>query len=420
MLKSLFKLPEPLIAVVFFTVLASCGFRRSDTAVLWTDKPEFAFYAEQFNASQDHYKVETLYFESPAQKLTEPGEYPDIVAAGWLKSASTRALFSPLDSIFNDKNGISKSSFYPRLLSLGNIDGKQYLLPVAFNIPAFVFAGDYGQSMSNPFTSDMEEIMEKGKAYNVETNGVYTRMGFSPSWNDEFLFITATLFNTGFREAAPIAWDPLALEKAMTWIQSWIAEANTSIQAEEDFAFKYLYEPAAKLVSSGRVLFAYMDSSRFFTLAQERRAALNFRWIAEKEIIPLDEKNIYFGVHKKARAREAALAFTRWFFQTDTQRLLLESGKNKRLNETSFGISGGFSAMRTVTEQIFPQFYPSLLGHMPPESFLSPHNILPRNWMVIKERVILPYLRERIRRPSREEIKSLEKRITDWYRLNHD
>jgi ABC-type glycerol-3-phosphate transport system substrate-binding protein len=419
MLKPVLRPPKALpVLTAFFMVLASCGSWRSDTAVLWTDRPEFVFYAEYFNASQDRYKVEALYFESPARKLTGSGEFPDIMAAEWLKSASTRVLFSPLDRIFDDKEGISKSFFYPRLLSLGNIDGKQYLLPVAFNIPALVFAKNYGQSMSNPFTIEMEEIMEKGKAYNVETNGVYTRMGFSPSWNDEFLFIIATLFNTGFREASPIAWDPQALEKAMTWIQSWIAGANTSIQAEDDFAFKYLYEPAAKLVSSGRILFAYMDSSWFFTLPQERRTALDFRWIAEKESIPLDERTIYFGIHKKARARKAALAFTRWFFQTDTQRLLLESGKNKRLNETSFGISGGFSAMRTVTEQIFPQFYPSLLGHMPPESFLSPPNILPQNWMVIKERVILPYLRERIRQSNREEIRPLEKRISEWYRLN--
>jgi ABC-type glycerol-3-phosphate transport system substrate-binding protein len=419
MLNPFFRPPGPLFIILTASfLLASCGFRRSDTAVLWTDRPEFAFYAEQFNAGQDRYKVEARYFESPAQKLTEPGEYPDIAAACWLKSASTRALFSPLDSIFNDKKGISKSFFYPRLLSLGNIDGKQYLLPVAFNIPALVFSRDYSQSMSNPFTVDMKEIMEKGKAYNAETKGVYTRMGFSPSWNDEFLFITAALFNTGFREASPMAWDPAALEEAMAWIQSWIAEANTGIQAEDDFAFKYLYEPAAKLVSSGRILFAYMDSSRFFTLAPERRAALNFRWIAEKEIIPLDEKTIYFGIHKKARAGKAALAFANWFFRTDTQRLLLESSKNKRLNETSFGISGGFSAMRTVTEQIFPHFYPSLLGHMPPESFLSPPNILPRNWTLIKERVILPYLRERIRKPGREEIRSLEKRIAEWYQMN--
>jgi ABC-type glycerol-3-phosphate transport system substrate-binding protein len=415
------KFAAPLAAVLlaFLFTAASCSGDSANAAVLWTDQPEFAFYAEMFNAGQDRYKVEVHYFESPAQRLTETRDFPDIAAASWLKSTSTRDLFRPLDDLFR-KETISYSSFYPKLLALGNIESKQYLLPVSFNIPALIFARSYGQPLSNPFTIDMTEIMERGKAFNEEGSGGYTRMGFSPSWDDEFLFITAALFNTGFREAAPIAWDPLALEQAMIWIQQWIAHANTSIQAEDDFAFKYLYDPPEKLVGEGRILFSYMDSRKFFTQAEEHRANLDFRWIAEKEVIPLDERSVYLGIMKKGRAKKAAIAFTQWFFQEDTQRMLLESSKKSRLMETSFGIGGGFSGLRTVTEQIFPQFYPSLLGHMPPESFLSPPAILPRNWMSIKERVILPYLHDRIRSQSREEIRSLERRITDWHRLNRE
>jgi hypothetical protein len=55
---------------------------------------------------------------------------------------------------------------------------------------------------------------------------------------------------------------------------------------------------------------------------------------------------------------------------------------------------------------------------MPPEDFLSPANILPRNWTSLKERVILPYLHDRIHSASREEIAPLERRIADWDRLN--
>ena len=204
----------------------------------------------------------------------------------------------------------------------------------------------------------------------------------------------------------------------MLWIQKWINEANTSIQAEDDFIFKYCYDPPAKLVSSGRILFTFMDSSVLFILPEERRANLDFRWIAESNSIPVDEGSVYFGIHKKAKAKKAAVAFARWFFSTDTQRLLLEASNSKRLLETSFGIGGGFSAMRTVTEQVFPLFYPSLLGSMPPESFLSPPAILPQNWMIVKEKVILPYLKDRIRHSEGDEIRSLERRITDWYRLN--
>jgi hypothetical protein len=266
----------------------------------------------------------------------------------------------------------------------------------------------------------MEEIMERGKAYNAESDGVYTRMGFSPSWNDDFLFITAALMNTGFREASPLAWDTIALEKAILLIQTWTTEANTGIQAEDDFVFKYLYDPPAKLISSGRILFTYMDSVELFTLTEERWSNLDFRWIAEKDSIPVDEGAVFFAIHKMAKAKNAALAFARWFFRADTQRLLLETSKEKRLLETSFGIGGGFSAMRTVTEQVFPLFYPSLLGHMPPESFLSPQAVVPRNWKQIKEKVIIPYLRERVRNSGAVDFRALEFRITDWYRLNRD
>ena len=407
------------LPALLFILLGSCALGNSNVALLWTDRAEFAFFAEYFNASQDKYKVEVRYLESPAQKLTEPGEYPDIVAASWLKSASTRTFFKPLDSFFSE-GGLDRSSFYQKLLALGTIEGRQYLLPVNFNIPAIIFAQDLNQPPSNPFIIEMGEIRDRGKAYNIESNGVYTRMGFSPLLNDEFLFLASVLFGAGFREAAPIAWDPQALEQSIAYLKDWIAEANTSVQLEDEFAFKYFYDPPDKLVSSGRVLYVYMDSSRFFILPEERRTNLDFHWLASNEMIPLDEWNVYYGIHKKTKAGKAAEAFTRWFFNAETQKMLLEAGKSKRLNETSFGIAGGFSAMKTVTEQIFPQFYPSLLGHMPPETFLSPMNILPRNWMTIKERIILPYLRERIRHPSREEVRPLERRITDWYRLNKE
>jgi ABC-type glycerol-3-phosphate transport system substrate-binding protein len=408
-----------LIPILTIISLNSCVLRASNTIIFWTDRPEFAFYGGYFNSSQDKYNVEVHYFESVAQKLTEGGDSPDIVAASWLKSASVRAFFRQLDSVFK-KDGLKESSFYPRLLSLGNIDDRQYLLPVNYNIPAVVFARDTRDPPSNSFVIGMEEIKEKSKAFNIVSNGVYSRMGFSLSSNEDFLFTAATLFGTGFREASPVAWDSQALEQSIRWIQGWISEANNGIQMEDDFAFKYFYDPPDKLVNSGRILFTFMDSSRFFTLPEERRTNLDFRWIAEKEMIPLDEWSVYYGIHRKTKALKAAQAFTLWFFTEETQKQLLEAAKGKRLHETSFGIAGGFSAMKTVTEQIFPQFYPSLLGRMPPETYLSPPNILPRNWMTIKQRVILPYFRDRIRHSTRDEIRPLERRISDWYRLNRE
>jgi hypothetical protein len=395
----------------------SCSVNGSRTAVLWTDRPEFALYGEYFNASQDQYKVETRYYDSPAQKLTDTNEYPDIVAASWLKSSTTRVFFKSLDTFFSGKS-VPKSAFYPRLLAMGNIDGRQYLLPVSFNLPALIFAREKEELLSNPFTIGFEEMKKLGKDYNIENNGVYTRMGFSPAWDDNFLYITAALFNASFREADPLAWDSTSLDRAMSFVYDWTGGVNTGIQAEEDFTFKYFYDPPEKLALSGRILFTYMRSDTLFTLAEERRNNLDFRWISEQNTIPLIEGSVYLGIAKKGRSKRAARAFLRWFFQADTQRMLLERSRSNRVMDTSFGIGGGFSSLRSVTEQIYPQFYPGLLGHMPPEDFLSPANILPQNWTVLKERIVLPYLHERVRYASRDEVRPLERQISDWLRLN--
>lgn len=408
-----------LCLLLWVLCVLSCEVFEPAAAVLWTDRPEFAIYAEYFNSSQEQYKVEIRYVASLAQKLADTKENPDIVVGSWLKSAATRTLFKPLDHLFKKKQ-LAKSAFYPRLLALGTIEGKQYLLPAAFNLPALVFTRANGQLLSNPFTVSLEEIKTLGKAHNREQNGLYSQMGFSPAWDAEFLYIVAGLFNASFREGDPLLWDAAALEHAVEYTRAWIQEANTGIQAEDDFVFKYFYEPSAVRTLSGRILFTYMNSAEFFTLPPERLANLDFRWIAENETIPLSEGTVYYGNYKRGKARKAADAFTRWFFQAETQRLLLETSRNQRLNETLFGISSGFSALRTVTEQVFPQFYSSLLGHMPPEDFLAPPRILPYHWNTLKERVILPYLQERIRAVHPETIRPLERLIADWYNGNQE
>ena len=406
-----------LLAVSAAWGVISCSSGRDKAAVLWADRPEFAFYADYFNSAQNQYKVEVQYYDFPGQKLKENGAYPDIVVGSWLKNVSTRVYFKSLDKFFKN-NVLSRDDFYQRLLALGNIDGKQYLLPVSFNAPVVIFARENGDDLSNLFTIDFDEMKKLGKAYNTETRGVYTKMGFSPTWDEHFLFITAMLFDVSFREASPIEWNPLALKRAMDFVYEWNREANTGVQAVDDFMFKYFYNPPAQLALSGRILFTFMNSGRFFTLPQDQQNNLDFRWIAQEDTIPLDEESVYFGLAKKSKAPQAAEAFLRWFFSMETQYRILEENLKDRMFETSFGISGGFSAMRPVTEQVFPQFYQSLIGHMPPADFLSPPNILPANWIDLKKQVILPYLHDRARHPDENNIYQLERRLTDWMRVN--
>jgi hypothetical protein len=145
---------------------------------------------------------------------------------------------------------------------------------------------------------------------------------------------------------------------------------------------------------------------------------MDFRWIMENSMIPIKEDSVYLGIPRWARSRRAARAFIMWFYNIENQRQLLEYSRANRINENIFGISSGFSSLMHVTEQIYPLFYPELLGRMPPsEHFLQP-NIMPDNWDAIKTRVVLPYLHDRVRSESPNEVISLERRLSDWMRMN--
>jgi hypothetical protein len=392
----------------------SCGDIK--TVQIWTDRPEFAIYADYYNNVQNRYKVSVRYMEFPAANLGR-GNSPDIIVASWLKNSSTSANFRPLNNLFGN-NKLSRSIFYPQVLVAGTIDRNQHLLPVSFNIPALIFSKDRAQELSNQFTIDFDEIKILSKNFNVESRGEFTRMGFSPLWNNNFLFTSTILGGASFREAAPLAWNSAALERSMGFINNWTYEINTSNQMEEEFYFKFFIQPPERLIQSGRIFFSYIESNDLFLLSEDSKNHLDFRWIMEQDRIPISEGSVYIGIPRWSRSQAAARAFILWFFETENQRRLMEYFRVNRINESIFGISGGFSALRPVTEQVYPLFYPELLGRMPPsENFLQP-NILPENWIVIKERVVLPYLHDRARVEYTEEVIPLERRLSDWMRLN--
>jgi hypothetical protein len=262
-----------------------------------------------------------------------------------------------------------------------------------------MFAEINSHLLSNPFTIDFDETKALSIAFNEKKADVYSKMGFSPDWEDEYLYITASLLGADFKEHPEIGvfWSDEALEKTVSFVKTWINDANTSTQAVDEFTFKYFFEPPAKLITEGRIFFSYSRSSDYFTLQPERRNALDFRWISSGNIIPVLSDAVYYGLYKGGKAKTAATEFTRWLFSEDTQALLLEQARAVRLSETLFGIAGGFSAMKNVTEHVFPLFYPNLLGHMPPEDYLSPPGILPQNWDTVKRGTLYPQLKSGIR-----------------------
>jgi len=413
------QIPQKIIAfgsmmILLLLFISSCELGEPRVIQIWTDRPELAVYGELFNSQERSYKVEVSYYENLSEQLLETRIYPDIVIGSWLKSSSTRKYFKDLNYFF-DELLLNKAAFYTPLLELGNIDGKQYLLPVSFNLPLVLFPRDQASLINKAGILNLDDIRDRGKMFNQKSEkGEYLQMGFSPRWSDDFLYITARLFGAAFREGNPIAWNGGALEKGMNYVYQWSIEVNGEPQQEDDFAFKYLVTPPPVPLNSGKVLFAYQESQKLFTSPEEQRQNLDFRWVSKDNRIPIIEGETFLGIYKKNRAKRASDAFVQWLYREETQRKILEFSKKIRLNEQVFGIANGFSAIRSVNEEIFPQFYPLLLGHMPPAEYLLPPEILPADWPLIREQVILPYLHDRSKASDKSQIQSLEGRLDEW------
>jgi ABC-type glycerol-3-phosphate transport system substrate-binding protein len=394
MLEKVKRLRSPVLLIFLSVVFYACPFGKK-TLVIWTNRPEFASYVDLFNASQERVKAVAVYKRFPAQSFPPPkGEtVPGILVASGLKGQKTRARFLPLDSLFAVKR-IDKEGFYENLLDYGTIGGKTYLLPVSFNLPAVIFDSANEGLVPDEHLLSLEQLRETAALFNAKKNQMWSAMGFAPSWDPFFLYLTAQLFETHFRteDGSALAWNDDALRDAILFMRDWTETVNSSSDTEKDFAFKYLYTPPYRRIFSGKCLFAFVSSGSLFMIPDGIKENVGFRWLHKNLTIPVDDECVYFAINRKSDNTGAAKIFAEWFFQEKTQRILLERSASMRLNTTTFGIAGGFSGMRRVTENVFPATYPSLLGNIPSAEYLSAPDVLPPAWFDIRQQVVFPYL----------------------------
>jgi len=397
--------------------LSACSQNYKKPVIIWTDKSEFASYAELFNASQDQCKVIVIYKESPAEAFPIPKDVqaPDIVIGPWLKNERVRKYFSPLDHLFNDLQ-LNKSIFYSQLLEIGNIDDKQYLLPVSFNLPAIIFSKKNQELIDESYILSLDQIKNISASYNEKNkSGVFTAMGFAPRWNPNFLYTAAKLKGANFKETGDsFSWNEQNLQRAISYLTEWTTSHNESTSTESDFAFKYLYTPAYKLISSNRCLFAYTSSNLLFNLPAEKIQDIEYRWLHENYSIPIEDKIISLGLYKKSKNTDAAELFILWLMKESSQKAILERQSKMNLSTATFGIADGFSSIKSVNERVFPVYYPILFRNLPVAEYVTSPNILPSRWESIKEKVIMPYLLAAVDTGAQEPEMTLQKRFSEW------
>ncbi len=380
--------------ILILMILISCKNAEQQIVVVWSSRQELARYCEMFNASQDKYKVITHFIENPSDELLNENakkKKPDVIVGPWLKGSEVRKNFVNLNSLLKDEK-IKPENFYRELLELGKDDSAQLLLPVSFNLPAIIFKKD-AIKPADDFTLSLDELQKFSALYNVFERSAYTKMGFAPVWNSDFLYLIAQVYNTNFEEHGNFfSWNETSLKLAITALRKFTLDTNTSTKAETDFQFKYLYNNPYSAIIGERCLFQYVQSNVLLALDREKTAMIDFRWFMFNNKVPLDDAIIYAGIFKGGRNKAGAKEFLTFLFSPETQKSILAETATVKLSTSDFGIAGGFSSLRPITESVFPTYYPLLLSHLPQsKNFIAPH-VLPSNWLNIKSNIVIPYL----------------------------
>ena len=176
------------IAALISLLLASCKNSGSKPLIIWTDNAEIVSYVELFNATHEDISAFAVYKDEAARSLPPAKDEltPDLVVGSWLKNSATRKYFQPLDYLFQEKS-LNRTLFYKQLLEYGQINDKQYLIPISFNLPAMIFSKKNEGFVESEHFLNLEQIRTFSTAFNKKNkNGTYTAMGYAPSWDTDF------------------------------------------------------------------------------------------------------------------------------------------------------------------------------------------------------------------------------------------
>ncbi len=396
------------LAAVAAGLLSGCGLGLESPLRLVTNRAEMAAYVDRFNSLQSDVKVEISYQENPAQAVVD-GVNGDLVVGEWLAAQSVMDHLEGLGDVVKPGK-IDPAWFYARLLAMGSRDNRPMLVPLSFNLPAIVYER---QSQDLPaMLLQLDTLQAMSKAYN-RTNkaGVVTNLGFSPSWNPDFLTLTSLLFGAHLRpgrNGLP-AWDENGLRKTVDFTHQWLDGVNGGADVDATFSERNLVQPWYKLLSSGKTLFALASFTDLFALPEDERRDFDFRWLSQDGVIPVMDDVLFAGVLRTSHDKAGAKAFLQWFCSQPVQLSLLSVNQSRRIGV--FGITDGFPAWKSIDEKDLPAKYPLLLGHIPMENLLVFPDTLPDNWVKVRDGVVAPWILDSASGKSAD---TLEKRLQDW------
>jgi ABC-type glycerol-3-phosphate transport system substrate-binding protein len=390
-------------------LLAGCGLGIEPTVTIVTNRPELSAYVDRYNAVQSEAKVELSYQETPWQAVLD-GVTGDIVIGEYLACPGVMDKLEGLGEIVKPGK-IDPSWFYARLITMGSKDNRPVVIPLSFSLPAVVFIPTRLSADPPAMFMPLDRLQALAKAYNkTSKTGSLLNVGFSPSWYPDFLPGVSLLYGARIRQGrnGMPSWDEVGLQKVVQLTRTWLSEVNGGASADAAFQKKAFVQPWYKLVSSGQTLFALASFTDFFALTEDERRDFDFRWLASEDVIPALPDVLFAGILRSAHAKSGAKAFLQWFCSPSVQQSLLAVNQSRRIGV--FGVTNGFSALKSINEKDLPAKYPLLLGHVPQETMIAFPETLPDTWLEARD-TINAWIRDTA---AGTESRGLDKKLEEW------
>lgn len=392
----------------------------------------FLPYIDIFNSSHQK-KAVFIYKEDPLSTL-QKGVTPDIIIAPWLRNDKTKNHFQKLNNITgsNSLSRVYSPLFYDEIANSGALGDDQYLLPISFNVPVIIFSREnthyINEVIGNRQTITIEEIKNISSNYSSAMASLQNKpkndsktpqpsavkspyiSAFSPQSSDDFLYFYTKILGSMYKESdseMPFSYSNEKLDSAINLLKDW-ESLNGGVVASRNYVYKYLSKPDDKKVTSGYALFAFTTSDKLFCYTPDIIEKIDYRYITYNNAIPVEDNLVMMGLPKGSRSKGAALDFLEWFFNIETQEKLLKEFNALNLDIKTFGIAGGYSAIKDVNENILPKYYKTL---RPLNKSFIIYEQKPYNYQLLKTSVIIPYIKDKLL--ESEKCKSIEDRYKE-------
>lgn len=394
------------ILSLFLPFLFSCGSDSTPTVVL-TDRPGLVQAVEAYTEEHPELPLVVRYTPAVTAERVERREADLVVASGIHTDALITAM-RPLDT--PNMPLTADRDFYSALLRPTRRDGRQMLAPISFGLPIVAAKSATTRGLPDPMIVDPETLMAFSAEWSRTTeSGRWTRLGFSPSWDGQFLLDLLMIRQPAALGSGPLAPDAVALTEVLAEARGWVESGDGTMAKDVDFDRRYRYVPDVDLILDGRILFTRIGFEEWTRWPEEMTEDLDFRYLSGPREIPVVDA-VYAGIPRRSDNTDAAAEFLAWILDPGVQERLMDRWRRQGLKV--FGVFGGLSSRPRVNEGPLTERFPRMEGKIPEGHYLADPVVVPDRWSRIRGEVLVPWLENEFVDPSNTD--TLDARYREW------